>query len=68
MGQFQCENTETPHVHLSVILLLPMNKLWGHPAHRAHFGRSAHLFSSQLGRIAKINKFDLALLVEQNIV
>ena len=59
---------ETPDIDLGVVPTLALDKLRRHPAHCPHFARPSISLSSQLSRVAKVCKFDLPLLVHQNIV
>ena len=36
ISQLVCEYARRPDINLSVVLLLPLNKFWRHPAHCAH--------------------------------
>ena len=55
VGQFHCENTETPDINGCVVAFLGASyQLGSHPAHSSHHGRSSLPLCSRLARESKI--------------
>ena len=63
VGQFHCENTETPDINFSIVASLSFDQFWSHPTDCTNFTRAYISLLSQLGRISKVCKFDFSFRI-----
>ena len=62
------EDSETPNVDFSVVAPFALDQLWSHPADCSHLARSCISLLSELSGVAKVSQFDLALLIDKDVV